>query len=553
MESSPSTPRPSRHPLGPWLLPLLLGGAALAVLFYWQGEIALMGLDPAFPLDDSWIHLQFARNLSAGDGLSYNPGELVTGSTAPLWTAVAALFFLLPGDPLWWIKIAGVALHLAAIAATWRLGRELDLSPGLAAFAAAMTAGTYWLVWSALSGMEIPLFVLLTLWGMILHLRERREGGRPPLSLGVLGLAVLARPEGLLLLGLAVADRLLVVERREDGLHLAPPPWRSLAGGLALAAVALVPAVVFHYAVGGTPFPSTFAAKTTQSLSLPEPRYLHLVLGILFKPQPYLTLLVPAGLLALIERLGTRRDRGLLPGLWVLALPLAYGALSASYQGTLVGNFGRYFFPLFPPLAVVGTVGLARAAAALGPWLRLGSQRLPLRALLVVVLALPTLTSLVANRHFYTTNLTNVEESDVALGLWVRDNVPPGAVIAVQDIGAVKYLAPNPILDLVGLVSPDLVPHIRGAMSPRDPGGDLGVLRYLEEEKPDLLAAFSNWRPRLSGNRELFRPLARFRVSYNITMAGDEMVLYLTPWSRFTPPPELVAPPELPGEEISAP
>ena len=30
-----------------------------------------------FPLDDPWIHLQFARNLRLGEGLSYDAGRLV--------------------------------------------------------------------------------------------------------------------------------------------------------------------------------------------------------------------------------------------------------------------------------------------------------------------------------------------------------------------------------------------------------------------------------------------------------------------------------------------
>ena len=86
---------------------------------------------------------------------------------------------------------------------------------GLAALAAVLTLATSWLVWSALSGMEIPLFVLLSLWGMILHLRER-SGPRPGRRsrIAVLAVAVLARPEGLLLLLLALLDRLLVFGRR---------------------------------------------------------------------------------------------------------------------------------------------------------------------------------------------------------------------------------------------------------------------------------------------------------------------------------------------------
>jgi hypothetical protein len=43
-----------------------------------------------FPLDDSWIHLHFARNLAEGAGFAYNPGVPVAGSTAPLWTLLLA-------------------------------------------------------------------------------------------------------------------------------------------------------------------------------------------------------------------------------------------------------------------------------------------------------------------------------------------------------------------------------------------------------------------------------------------------------------------------------
>ena len=47
-----------------WWLALAAMGAA--GLFLWQ-EHLLAGGRWGFPLDDSWIHLQFARNLSQGD------------------------------------------------------------------------------------------------------------------------------------------------------------------------------------------------------------------------------------------------------------------------------------------------------------------------------------------------------------------------------------------------------------------------------------------------------------------------------------------------------
>jgi hypothetical protein len=155
---------PSPAPTGRAPLPLL-GLGLLVCGLYLFAEQSLLGGRIGFPLDDSWIHLQFARNLAQGAGLSYNPGELVTGSTAPLWTALLSLVFLLPaGAVVVATKLLGVALHLAGIDAVWRLAQALGLGRKGAALAALLHLSTSWMVWSALSGMEIPLFVLLSLW-----------------------------------------------------------------------------------------------------------------------------------------------------------------------------------------------------------------------------------------------------------------------------------------------------------------------------------------------------------------------------------------------------
>src|SRR3954447_22799990 len=241
MTAPPRTP-----PRVPLRLLLLLAGL-VACLRYFLEEGARLKGGLGFTLDDSWIHLQFARNLAHGAGLSYNPGEFVTGSTAPLWTALLAVLFLLPGSVLLWAQLLGAVLHLAGIDATWRLSRELGLSPALSALASALTLATSWLVWSALSGMEIPLFILLSLWGMILHLRERNDLGRPDrttFSVGVLAVAALARPEVLLLLALAFLDRFLVFGPEES--RWRPPSLRTLLLGAAFAACALGGLLLFY-------------------------------------------------------------------------------------------------------------------------------------------------------------------------------------------------------------------------------------------------------------------------------------------------------------------
>jgi hypothetical protein len=529
---SASAPRPAPRGERRLLLALLAAGL-LACGGYAATEAYLLGGDLGFPLDDSWIHLQFARNLAAGHGLSYNPGEPVTGSTAPLWTALLSLLFLLPGAAaaVAGAKVLGSALYLAGVHATYRLGRELDLSPRLSLFAAALALGTSWLVWSALSGMEVPLFVLLGLWGMVLHLRERRRPGRAPLSVGVLGLAALARPEGLLLLLLAALDRCLRCARDAAGaLVWRRPEWRKLVAGLGLAAVALLPVVAFYAAAGGSVLPTTFAAKGAEVRRwLPDVRYVYQVLGIFFRPQPWAVVFAGAGVAALVARLGGERDRGLLPVLWLLGLPLAYSTLSTSGQHWLAGNFGRYYFPLFPPLVVLAVVGLERAAETLR---RVSLRRinLPLASLLAVLLAWPTASTLVQGALFYARNVANVQESDVAIARWLAPRLPPAAVLAVNDIGAIKFLLPNRVIDLAGIATPEIRRRMTAAAA-RGVPWEQTVFAYLAERRPDYLVIFPSWFPNLSSDPR-FHPLASLHIQDNLTMGGDEVVVYSTPWTR---------------------
>jgi len=512
---------------------LLLAAGLVACLRYLFAEVGRLRGGLGFPLDDSWIHLQFARNLARGLGLSYNPGVLVTGSTAPLWTALLALLFPLPGNVILWTQLLGILLYLAGIHATWRLARELSLGRGFAALAAGVALATNCLVWSALSGMEIPLFVLLSLWGIILHLRERARPERPPLSLAVLAVAILARPEGLLLLLLAVLDRALQFAGEEEDLRWRRPAWRPLLAGAGLAACALAGPLVFYAWAGGSLLPTTYAAKGGGGLHLlPDAHYLVNVIAIVFRPQPWTLLLAGAGAVVLAGRLGTERDRGLLPALWLFGLPLAYSFLTPG-PSWMLGNFGRYYFPLFPVLAVLGVLGLEPAALALARRLRSRPLRVTLGALGAALILAPTLVTLVQGERFYAQNVANVEESDVAVARWLAGRVPADAVLAVNDIGAIKYLLPNPIVDVASIVTPEIGREVRRATAAGMSWND-AVLAAVARRQPDYVVIFPSWFSGLAADPR-FRPVYRLKIPGNITMGGDEIVVYETPWTRRPP------------------
>jgi hypothetical protein len=521
---------------GPRLLLWVAG--LLACLLYLAGEVYARH-HLGFPLDDSFIHLQFARNLAAGQGLSYNPGQVVTGSTAPLWTALLALLFLLPGNVFLWVKVLGIALYLAGIDATRRLAEELGLSRGLATLAGALTLATGPLVWSALSGMEIPLFVLLSLWGTILHLRERAQPGRPPLALPVLALSILARPEGVLLILVALLDRLLVVSRpvgEPAGLVLARPRLRPLARGLGLAAAGIAGSFLFYRLAGGSFLPTTFAVKGSGlQRYLPDLQYLYVVFGILWKPQPWMLLLAAGGVVRLVANLGTPRDRGLLPALWTLGLPLGYSLMSPLGRGLIAGNFGRYYFPLFPFVILLGLLGLESAVRVLpgyqGEHREPRGTRFPWGLLVSVVLLWPTVSGLVLGAGRYVQNVANVDDGDVRAALWLRPRLPAGAVLAVNDIGALKYLLPNRVIDLVGISSPDLRREVADDLAHgRARSWEEAMLGALARRRPDYLVVFPTWFPAV-GNLPGFRAVQVFDIPNNVTMGGNQIGIYATPWT----------------------
>lgn len=485
------------------------------------------------PLDDSWIHLVFARNLARGAGLAINPGELVAGSTAPLWTALEAILFLLPGSPIIWIKLLGTALFVAVGRLTFRLARELDLSPNRAGLAGLLVVSSSLLAWSAVSGMEVLLFAALTLAGVVLHVRERRDPTRPPLSLGVLGVAVLARPEGVVLLACALLDRLLVPRRTTDGLEAARPDLRRLALGFVAAVLAVAPILVFYRVVGGSFLPTTFAAKTPgPSHWLPDLERLAVVFGLFLRSQPWLPVLAPAGLLVLISRLGERRDAGLALGLWPFALPLAYSTFGGSDRG-MIGNFGRYYFPLVPFFALLAVLAIDRFVPVRAPRLRLGHFSVPWRSLGVLALLAPGVSDCVHFSIFHAQNVINVEDSDVRLAAWLAPRLDPRAELAVNDIGVLKYALPNHVLDLAGIATPEVVPFLLKEMPAHHWTRDQAALAYLEQRQPDYVAVFSQWFPILDRLPERFPPLHRIRIAANITMGGDELVVYGTPWTRY--------------------
>jgi hypothetical protein len=397
-----------------------------------------------FPLDDAWIHMVYARGLAALQGFAYNPGQLETGATSPLWvillvpasaaSRVFGISVVLPVKLTGILVGAGASLTAARLARSLSLGVAVELSAGLA------IAVDPALAFAQVSGMEVLLAAALALWGLAEVAADRKW-----LAAVIAGLLPLARPEmTLLAVGLLALLQWRMHQQR-----------RSMRDRL----LVLVPALVcvggwgaYCLAVSGHPLPSTFYAKFN-ARSEYFSHNVALLFGRLLPAWPWFA--YGAGFALWI--VGARRllRRGVVG--WLAALfPVVYLlAVAGSQSLPQVRPFywQRYFLPALPGILFCVATGAVRIAV--WAWQR---RRAP-RAWVSVAVALALLVGALVDLPFalkrvaglYAWNCQNVEELDVAMAMWVREHVPPGQVVAVVDAGAARYFGEHPIFDVMGL------------------------------------------------------------------------------------------------------
>ncbi|MBP8002423.1 MAG: hypothetical protein KA314_28160 [Chloroflexi bacterium] len=508
--------------------------AALTVLLllllgvFLQTELRLTGGRLGVPLDDAWIHYQFARNLAQGDGFSYNPGEPTPGSTAPLWTLMLAgvgLFttdFLIPSLILStfflmltvWLTY-GFTWDLLGDAATGGRGdggtlspsRPLALSPRpiWAIMAALGVILTGRMMWAGLAAMETTAFAAASVAAVWAY---HRQGLRPlPVLLFALGGQL--RPEGHALFALAVADTLLTCWQTSRW------QWRQLlTAGLIYGAIA-APYALFSLSTTGNPLPNTFYAKAG-SQHFFSWRAWRETLAYHWQDNPVSLLLVPLGVIAAAKR------HRLLIG-WLLGLPLLTAIIV-----DLIWHHGRYTLPLIPFQMIAAALGAAWLTRHTSRYAPLATRSSLLTAILFGLIILGGVIRLPYWAGMLGYNSNEILEIDVAMGHWLAENTPADALIAIDDIGAITFIAQRRIFDLNGLVSPEMWPIIRGEAEGR-PRNEAAA-RLLSAIQPDYMAAFPVWHWEIATNPLVATPVQRFWTATHSIIGEQEAIVYEMTW-----------------------
>lgn len=430
----------------------VVGGAAFLFLSGGARRAA-----PILPLDDAYIHLQYARSIAEGHAFRYNPDQPPTsGATSLLYPPILAVGYVagLRGESLsWWALAIG---GLSWLASTWYVYRIAASNGGPFAHWVGVAMAVAFALHGALgfaflSGMETGLFTavcLLTLWNVA------RNQTQNALLSGAF--AALIRPEGGVI---GVGTALYFALRPSGGKAI-----RQYGALFALPMAAFAAQPLLNLALTGSPSATGLQAKAYLYNIPPDLGAMlgavmanmgriwqELITGVSVVDGEYRTALVTLAALltlgfGLLNAIRTRRpNSAVLVGVWLLGLTVAVSVLETAFW-----QFKRYQMPMLAllfPLAAWPFAALTRRGAGAG------LARLAALAGIALIVA-DSWRALTVFSAYYAENTREVAESQFPMAQYISVALPPTAVIGVHDIGVMRYFGGHTTYDVIGLTTP---------------------------------------------------------------------------------------------------
>lgn len=511
---------------------------AACSFLYWLA-VGLTTGGAGFPLDDSYIHLQFARNLYERGEMSFNPGIPSSGCTAPAFPVLLAAAYALVGN---WIVASHLVCALASLGSCWMvyvLVRAWTGESSLARLAAILSVIASPTILLAYSGMEASCYVLLFLVGLFAYGRAGARGRM--IASACFALTMWFRPEFGALLPIVMVER--AVRWRSAAPDERRALYREAACILLVWLAALASYAAYHWRQDGHLVPTTFSAKAVAPFAM-RPEWLDgavaslrhgrvgqvLVAVFLLCPLNLLFIGLGLGWICVPLGFGVQTSAGRLwreshaasPAMRLAVLTLVgYPLLRALAEptGTVWFQMQRYFAHLTPLFIIIvfGAWPWTRSLAAHARW---RWTALPLAAQARRAAAWSAVSAVVM-AAWAVLGVGNINDMQLRAADWLRRRTADSDLIATNDIGAIGFFTRRPVLDTIGLVEPDIVRHYLA-------GGSL--VDYLERRRPAYVAVFPHWYRELDRRDDLFRPVHRIKLGFNVMCGGSELVIYRPAW-----------------------
>ncbi|MCX7737026.1 MAG: hypothetical protein N2319_09960 [Candidatus Kapabacteria bacterium] len=370
--------------------------------------------------DDAFITFRYAYNLSSGNGLVYNIGENILGTTSPLFAIILSLFFKI-GLPM---PDSAVILNILLDTLTVffiskiLLNNNKIIELGVFLF---IFSGSVLISRITIGGMEVNLFLLMSVITINLYLKEKKV-----LAVIICSIAYFIRPEALSLLLILFLNDIFTKQYKHA--------FFTVIISIATLSIPLI----FMYQIYGNILPQSVLSKSELTgSSLIE------LINMFFLRDPISIITLPLALIG-ISRIHKTDPFLKLFGFWILLLIVSYAIIRPH-------PWPWYSFVIRVGLALFSGVGFVYLLGYLEKFKKLFTfQRIAIFSFIIALFAnLATA---------YTQGFKPVTKNIYyPLKNWAKSNKKINKTLIADDIGIIGYLFKGRIIDTQGLISSKFV------------------------------------------------------------------------------------------------
>ena len=526
-----------------WALFILI---ALGIFFtYLVTSIRAGNGNLLMPLDDVYIHFQYAKQMATGHPYQYNNIDPATsGATSFLYPYILAVGYFIGFRGLWlglWAMLIGTVALIAAMGAVYRLCKAFEVPQWLALLTTVFFALTGSIAWHFMSGMETGLMMALTLWTLLFVVEKHFRN-----FIVIATFLSLIRPEGGVLAILASGTMFLRLWRDFGALE----KRRGKRLQLLLLAIPIL-------AIGVQPFVNLLITGTTVATGNQAKSILatvphdwgiiisHILNNFVRMWQEFITgydglegrgwyLPLFTGLLGLlaIPILFFKKNYrlvGLMLLGWLLAMTAAISTLDTAFW-----HFKRYQMPVMALFFPLSGWAISSLINRVGEWRAMPQNtKYIIYAYQFVIVPIFVIALFFQFLHYHAVNVGYVYQQPYQMALWLRENTPEESIVAVHDVGLMRYMGERNTLDIVGLTTPGAAAYWRNG-----PGS---VAEFLINNQPDYIANYGRGHgyglayladTSLYENELAAFPIENWQRHLNVALAADYQGIYQPDWEK---------------------
>lgn len=424
------------------LLLISIGLPVIILFFYFTAVLHF-----SFTDNETYVYLQYARNLASGDGYSFNAGEQLNGTVGPLWVLLIAVGKLFNLPFLLTAKILDLVFASASIIVFFFLAYEILRHRIYALAGTLLFSMNANLIFRTGNGLEISLGLLFFLVALRYCYRNEYQLSSLATAIGTLVIPLIG-----LFLFLIVYDLLLNSKDRSRG-------WRIIRQMLLIYCCVVVPWMVYSALFLHSVIPTPYIAA-----SIFHGGFLMFLISMLhFCKNVFLSevLMIVAFFCAIFILYSKKRNNAdQRKSDWlILHLPVLWIILFSIFQCVFGFENGSRFILLIDPCVLLISLWSIRRI----------QQQFPVSAsgfitgdsILLIFLGMgllySQLTYHVTTQRHMKDFAQNADAVYRPIAEWLQKNSPNDAIIATNEPGPIAFYSQRKVCDITGVRSPELL------------------------------------------------------------------------------------------------